>query len=106
MLFVTVFMCGCVDAGNKAKMAKGDGASVTVEKVEVKTEGLKINTAKEKVTEKEKTPIRVPVAAVISSKTGEMAIEENSWGFSAYDPQSGIIEYYTSKGMLLGKRQG
>lgn len=105
ILFATIFMCGCDDTGNKANMIKDNSASALVEKVEVKTEDLIVNTTQEVVSEKEKRPIQVPVATVTSNQEGENAVEENSWGFSVYDPQSGIIEYYSSSGMFLGKRQ-
>lgn len=31
-------------------------------------------------------------------------IAENRWGFSVYDPQTGITQYYTSNGSFLGQR--
>ena len=34
----------------------------------------------------------------------EEIITQNSWGFSIFDPETGITEYYASKGGYLGKR--
>lgn len=43
----------------------------------------------------------------MSSDSAEAIIAENRWGFSVHDPQTGIIEYYTSTGNFLGtKKQG
>lgn len=38
------------------------------------------------------------------SRTAEEIIKENRWGFSIYDPETGTIEYYASKGGYLGKK--
>jgi len=32
-------------------------------------------------------------------------IAKNGWGFSVYDPKTGIEEFYTSKGALLGSKK-
>ena len=41
-------------------------------------------------------------APIVESK--EEIITQNSWGFSIFDPETGITEYYASKGGYLGKR--
>jgi len=40
-----------------------------------------------------------PVAGV------DEVIAKNGWGFSVYDPKTGIEEFYTSKGSLLGSKK-
>ena len=40
----------------------------------------------------------------VSDKVSEEIIAENRWGFSIYDPKTGIVEYYASKGGYLGER--
>jgi len=35
----------------------------------------------------------------------EALIAEGKWAFSAYNPNSGVIEYYSANGAFLGKRQ-
>lgn len=60
----------------------------------------------------EKTLEEVKVEAVVLAKgeeisvsrTAEEIIKENRWGFSIYDPETGIIEYYASEGGFLGKK--
>lgn len=37
-------------------------------------------------------------------KGADGIIAENRWGFSVYDPQTGITQYYTSNGSFLGQR--
>ena len=69
-------------------------SSVALEKAiedtleEVKVEAIVLSKSKE-----------VPI-----SRTVEEIIKENRWGFSIYDPETGAIEYYASKGKFLGKR--
>lgn len=36
---------------------------------------------------------------------GDKLIAAGEWGFSIYDPQTGIVEYYTGNGNFLGKRK-
>lgn len=35
----------------------------------------------------------------------ESSIAENRWGFSIYDPKTGIEGFYTSKGFFLGEKK-
>ena len=47
----------------------------------------------------------VGAAPVKPIKGAEQIIAENSWGFAAYDPQTGREEFYTSDGALLGNKK-
>ncbi len=38
-------------------------------------------------------------------KKGEEIIASNSWGYSVFDPQTGIVEFYTTTGILLGSKK-
>ncbi len=40
--------------------------------------------------------------AVSTIEGAQDIIAENRWGFSVYDPQSRVEQFYTSKGVLLG----
>jgi ABC-type uncharacterized transport system auxiliary subunit len=44
-------------------------------------------------------------AAVKPIQDAAQIIAENRWGFAAYDPQTGIEELYTSRGVHLGSRR-
>ena len=61
-------------------------------KIEVVSKEIKVEAL---VLAKEEAPI-------VESK--EEIITQNSWGFSIFDPETGITEYYASKGGYLGKR--
>jgi hypothetical protein len=43
-------------------------------------------------------------ALVKPAEGAEEIIAENRWGFSIYDPQTGIEEFFTIKGTLLGSK--
>ena len=44
------------------------------------------------------------VIPAVPTEDGEAIISSGSWGFSAFDPASGVTEYYTSSGGYLGNR--
>jgi hypothetical protein len=47
---------------------------------------------------------RSPIKSGSSELKDQEIIDGNSWGFSVYDPKTGITQYYTSNGRLLGQR--
>lgn len=51
-----------------------------------------------KKVEQQKAPVKPAAGA-------EGIIAENMWGYSVYDPQTGIEELYTSNSTLLGSRK-
>jgi uncharacterized protein YcfL len=53
--------------------------------------------AKIKDAQQQKAPVEL-------IKGADGIIAENRWGFSVYDPQTGITQYYTSNGSFLGQR--
>ncbi len=67
-------------------------AVVEEEKMEVVSEELEVEALV--IAKKEEAPI---------IKSNEEIIRQNRWGFSIYDPNTGVIEYYASKGSYLGK---
>jgi len=96
-----------------AEIAKEEGGVVEEKMIDVGAEGTSAPvesvaqvTPSEDVAKEIQTQVKdmqQQQTSVKSIKGAEEIIAENSWGFSAYDPQSGIVEYYTSNGMLLGK---
>ena len=96
-----------------AEIAKEEGGVVEEKMIDVGAEGTSAPvesvaqvTPSENITKEIQTQVKdmqQQQTSVKSIKGAEEIIAENSWGFSAYDPQSGIVEYYTSNGMLLGK---
>jgi hypothetical protein len=46
-----------------------------------------------------------PAAPIEPAGEAEEIIAANRWGFSVYDPQTGIEEFYTSSGALLGSKK-
>jgi hypothetical protein len=38
------------------------------------------------------------------SETGDDAIEGHRWGFSVYNPETGVTRYYAGNGSFLGQR--
>lgn len=62
-------------------------------KIEVVSEEIKVEALV--LAKKEEIPI---------VESSEEIITQNRWGFSILDPETGIIEYYASKGGFLGQR--
>lgn len=96
-----------------AEIAKEEGEVVEEKRIDVSAEETSVLNKSmaqvaplENITKEIQTQIKdmqQQQTSVKSINGAEEIIAENSWGFSAYDPQSGIVEYYTSSGMLLGK---
>jgi uncharacterized protein YcfL len=82
-----------MEAGTEGTSALDESGFQVVPPVDIAQEMQ----AQIKDTQQQKTLVE-PIAGT------EGIIAENRWGFSIYDPQTGIEEFYTSKSTLLGSR--
>jgi DNA/RNA endonuclease YhcR with UshA esterase domain len=112
-LFIIVFLVSGCEIPQNTEMKTAEDSKALVEESVTTTEESTV--APEVAPEEEKIEVdsnQVKVEATVLAKeeeipisrTAEETINENRWGFSIYDPQTGIIEYYGSKGGYLGKK--
>jgi len=115
LLLVVFVVSGC-DIMQNASMNNQPKDEVLVEEMLSSLEGIAVVVEEEitAVVEEEKIEAvseELEVEALVIAKKEEAPIIEsnqeiirqNRWGFSIYDPNTGVTEYYASKGSYLGK---
>ncbi|MFH1621528.1 MAG: hypothetical protein ABIA97_00205 [Candidatus Omnitrophota bacterium] len=109
-LFLVIFIIpGCELPQNTAMQNTEKKKEVLVDESVTKDEEVLIAKEGDK---KEAVTEEIKVKALVLAKqedvpiieSVEEIIKQNRWGFSIYDPKTGIIEYYTSNGGYLGKK--
>ena len=109
-LFLIVFViCGCEVSQDASVKSTGEKEEVLVEENVIIEEELSLALEEDK---NEVVSEQVKVEALVLAKeeerviieSSEEIIKQNRWGFSIFDPKTGVVEYYASKGGYLGKR--
>ncbi|MFC1646560.1 hypothetical protein ACFL2Y_05240, partial [Candidatus Omnitrophota bacterium] len=109
LLLIVFFIYGCEVPQDASVKSTGEEEELLVEESVVIEEELPIALQKD---EEEVVSEEVKVEALVLAKeankiilgSDEEIIKQNRWGFSIYDPKTGVVEYYASRGGYLGKR--
>ena len=108
LLLLVFIIYGCENKQDTVLQSKEERAQVLVKKSIVSEEASPLPSAeikKEVVSETVKAEARVLAKAdeTFKSEDAKKIILESRWGGTIYDPDTGIMEYYTGKGDFLGR---
>ncbi|MFC1709228.1 hypothetical protein ACFL2J_04135 [Candidatus Omnitrophota bacterium] len=107
-LVMIVFVVSGCELPQNASIKVTDKDKVLAEQSIAIEEEVPIALEEEKIGVESK---EIKVEAIVLAKeevaiirTSDEIIAQNRWGFSIYDPETGVAEYYASKGSYLGKK--